>query len=197
MRIPSPIQSVIPLFSAVLFAIAMSLSFASGAEAGGDFDFQSGSFGFRGMYFEPKDSDEGDWHGGVQLRLFLVPAFALEGSVDYRQNDFGETELNVFPVQASALIYLLPDRRLSPLLLGGAGWYYTQVEGPGAFDDTDHRFGTHAGGGLQVGIGESVSLDTTYRYIWLEEFKSKGADLTEKEFEDSGHMVTVGLNFHF
>ncbi|MGD9849684.1 MAG: outer membrane protein [Nitrospirales bacterium] len=154
------------------------------------------SLGGRAMYFDPLDGD-GKWSGGAQVRLHLGQVFAIEGSADYRRNDFGSTTVHTYPVQASGLIYLLPGKRISPFLLGGGGWYYTTVDGPGGYDDTQHRFGAHAGGGLQFMLNPNWSVDGSYRFVWLERVQSKDQNLFDKKFQDEGHMVTIGLNYHF
>src|SRR5688572_1114724 len=78
------------------------------ARADDDVDFGSGSFGIRAANLNPKDGDD-VWFGGAQLRFFMGDVFALEGSIDYRQDDIGRTELDVYPVQATLLAYLIPD----------------------------------------------------------------------------------------
>jgi opacity protein-like surface antigen len=155
------------------------------------------SLGGRAAYYEPDEADDGEFFGGAQLRLYLSRAIALEGSIDYRRNDFGATRIDTFPVQASLLAYILPGMPVNPFLLGGVGWYYTNIEGPGGFDDTQHRFGVHAGGGLQLFINPYWSIDGTYRFIWLEKIESRDASLLDKDFDDNGHMITAALNFHF
>ena len=128
------------------------------------------SVGGRATYVDPKDGSS-RWFGGGQVRLHPSRYFAFEGSVDYRRNDIGDTRVHTYPVQVSALIYPLGTTRLAPFLLGGGGWYYTTVKGPGGFDDTQNRFGAHAGGGLQFFFSKHVSIDSTYRYIWLEKIE--------------------------
>lgn len=154
------------------------------------------SIGGRATYFDPKNGDE-NWFGGGQVRIHPFHFLAVEGSVDYRRTEINSTKVQTFPVQGSVLLYPFGMKRLSPFILGGAGWYFTNVEGPGDFDKTQHRFGAHAGGGLQLFLTEYVSLDGTYRHIWLEKIESKDASLRDKRFEDNGHMVTFGLNVHF
>jgi len=154
------------------------------------------SIGGRATYFDPKDGDA-NWFGGGQLRLHPFKFLAVEGSVDYRKTDINSTTVRTFPVQGSLLIYPLGTKRISPFILGGAGWYFTDVEGPGDFDKTQHRFGAHVGGGLQLFLSEHLSIDSTYRHIWLEKIESKDASLHDKQFQDNGHMVTFGLNLHF
>jgi opacity protein-like surface antigen len=154
------------------------------------------SIGGRATWFDPKEGSA-RWFGGAQVRVYPFKFLAIEGSADYRRTDFGDTRVHTYPVQVSALLYLLPGKRLSPFILGGGGWYYTTVKGPGGFDDTQNRFGGHVGGGLQFWFNDWVSVDGTYRHIWLEDVNSRDQNIKDKDFRDSGQMVTVGLNFHF
>lgn len=154
------------------------------------------SLGARATYFDPKEGDA-NWFGGAQLRIHPLKYIAIEGSADYRETDIGSTTVRTFPVQGSLLVYPFGTKRVSPFVLGGGGWYFTNVEGPGNFDDTQQRFGGHVGGGLQIFITDHFSIDSTYRHIWLEKLQSKDASLQDKKFQDNGHMVTIGLNLHF
>jgi hypothetical protein len=154
------------------------------------------SIGGRATYLDPKDGSS-RWFGGGQVRLHPWRYLAFEGSADYRRNDIGDTRVHSYPVMVSALIYPFGTTRLAPFLLGGGGWYYTTVKGPGGFDDTQNRFGAHAGGGLQFFFNKHVSIDGTYRYIWLEKIESRDQNIADKNFQDNGHMVTAGINFHF
>jgi len=180
----------------VMGFILMSLSLATSFAIADDIPNTGLSLGGRGTYYDPSDGD-GNWYGGAQLRLHLSPAFAIEGSVDYRRSKpDSSTTVQTYPVMASALLYLFPGR-VSPFLLAGAGWYFTHVEGPGGFDDNQNRFGVHAGLGLEIYLNRYWSIDGTYRYVWLEKIDSKNASLQDKDFDDNGHMITAGLNFHF
>jgi len=156
------------------------------------------SIGPRATYSTPKDADKGLWDPGVQARLHLSPALGLEASIDYRKNDFGPlTTIKTYPVQASLLAYLIPGGAVSPFLLGGVGWYYTQVDGPFGYSNTTSRFGLHAGAGLEVMLNKSISLDGTYRYLWLEDVASKDVNALHKNYQDSGSMITIALNLLF
>src|SRR5438477_475302 len=56
------------------------------------------SLGLRGTYYDPADGDA-SWYGGAQLRVHLSPAFAIEGSIDYRRTDFGPgVKVHSYPV---------------------------------------------------------------------------------------------------
>jgi len=122
----------------------------------------------------------------------------MEGSIDYRSNDFGPlTIVKTYPVQVSLFAYLLPGFFLSPYLIGGAGWYFTQVDGPFGFSQTNNRFGVHAGAGLEIMLNKSISIDGSYRYIWLGSVTSENANALDKTYQDSGSMTTIALNFLF
>ena len=193
LRFSSSIRAIL-----TIGAVYVGLTSGAVAFAADERDLAIGRFsiGGRAVWFDPKGGDS-SWSGGAQVRLYLTRFFAIEGSADYRQNKFNGTTVHTYPVQVSALLYLLPGWRLSPFILGGGGWYYTTVDGPGGFDDTQNRFGVHAGGGLQYFISRHFSIDGTYRYIWLEDVASKDRNITDKDFRDSGQMVTIGVNYHF
>ena len=93
------------------------------------------SLGGRDAYIWNQDADaeDGNFFGGAQIRIHLAKLFAVEGSADYRRERFsnGATIADIFPVQVSGLLYLLPNSPVSPFLLGGVGWYFTHVQGPG------------------------------------------------------------------
>jgi opacity protein-like surface antigen len=186
----------------MLSAVVLGFILAPGSVwAGGNLlaeDLSKGVFsiGGRAVYYDPIDGND-DWRGGAQFRWYLGEAFALEASMDYRRNDFGDSTVRTFPLQLSGLFYLLPGKRLSPYLIGGGGWYYTDVDGPGNFEDVQQRFGLHGGGGVQLMLSRNWSVDGSYRFVWLERIRSIDANANNTKFQDEGHMVTIGLNYHF
>lgn len=156
------------LLAALLMTLgSLSLGELERAEAESifdDVDVGLFSIGGRATYFDPKEGD-GRWFGGAQVRIHPIRFLAVEGSVDYRRNEFGDTRVHSYPVQGSLMIYPLGLKRIAPFILGGGGWYFTSVTGPGDFDDTQQRFGGHVGGGLQVFISQHFSADASYRHI--------------------------------
>jgi len=46
-------------------------------------------------------------------------------------------------------------------------------------------------------LNESLSVDGSYRFVWLETVKSKAQTRWIKPMTDSGSMVTMALNFLF
>ena len=154
------------------------------------------SVGGRATYFNPTDG-HANWFGGGQLRLHMFRYLAVEGSVDYGQTDMNSAIARTFTVQGSALVYPLGIKRISPFILGGAGLYFTHLEGPGGFDKAQGRLRGHVGGGLQIFLNEHFSLDSTYRHIWIDKVEVKYGTRNYANFEGAGHMVTFGLNLHF
>ena len=147
------------------------------------------------MYTSPREAQQGTLYGEAQLRVHMTSVFALEGLAGYEQNKFSGSTVNVFPVQASLLIYLLPGQRVSPYILGGGGWYYTQVQGQSG---AQNRFGPHAGAGLEVFLTHCWSIDGSWRYIWNENIHSQDANHPfGQNFNGGGFMVTTAINYHF
>lgn len=177
--------------------LLLTMSMIGTAEVGGVGD-KGFSIGPRASYFKPKDAENGSYSGGVQARVHFTRALGLEGSVDYRKDDYADgVSIKTYPVQASLLAYLVPDSHVSPYLLGGTGWYITQLKGPALETETDNRFGLHAGTGLEILLNESISVDGSYRYIWLEDVATHRSEPLDKKYSDSGSMITLAMNILF
>ncbi len=52
-------------------------------------------------------------------------------------------------------------------------------------------------GDFRLMLSRNWSVDGSYRFVWLERVQSKDENLQNKKFQDEGHMVTIGLNYHF
>ncbi|MCX5789701.1 MAG: outer membrane beta-barrel protein [Elusimicrobia bacterium] len=152
------------------------------------------TIGGRAAYYRPKDADHGTLNGGAQVRLHITSVIAVEGSTDYRQNKFGGTTVDIFPVQASLMLYLSPNWLISPYILGGVGWYYTHVQD----GSTTNRYGPHAGAGVEVALARHWTIDGSYRYLWTQSLDAPTtASPAGKNFSDNGFMLTAALNFRF
>lgn len=185
-----------PLLAASIAAAGVSSAPAPARADDGYIGHRTGlSFGIRGSYYRRDGSGAGSgaWSPGAQLRMHVAKALAIEGSADYREEEFGGSKVDVYPVQASLLVYLVPESRLSPYLLGGGGWYYTNVK---STNSTRNRFAPHGGAGLEWFMDHHWSLDASYRYVWNEDLEANDA-LGRRTFSDRGHMGTVGLNYRF
>jgi len=162
-------------------------------------------FGFglgpRAGYIQSENADRGNWTAGVQARLRLLPMLAIEGAVDYHEQDFanGAARVSNYPVTLSALLYIWPLGPIQPYIVGGVGWYYTTVDyrGPlaGQSSTTSNQFGYHAGGGLDLALSKMVTLDADIRYIFLN-LPSELKDRAARDIDANGWMVTVGLTFY-
>lgn len=153
------------------------------------------SLGARAVDYVPVDG-KGAWKGGVQARLRLPLFFAVEGSVDYRRDTSGATTLHDWPVQVSALLYVLPKIVVvQPFVLAGGGWYHTTVEGPGGFSGTQSRFGPHVGAGAELNLNSRWFFDATYRFVWLDKIHTMDSQGAPQDLRDRGHMITAGLNY--
>ncbi|MFI5362478.1 MAG: outer membrane protein [Elusimicrobiota bacterium] len=190
----------IGIHAVLFFAFLLAAAAAPRAASADDDDFDASrsgvSLGGRAAYDRPKDADRGTYYGGAQLRLHVSPVVAVEGSVDYRQNVFGATTVDVTPVQGSLLLYLIPHAIASPYVLGGEGWYYTHVRGTNGL--TTNRFGPHAGAGVEIAIDRHWTLDGSYRYLWTQSLTAPtAASPAGKNFGDNGFMLTAAINYRF
>lgn len=163
------------------------------------------SLGGHASYTKATGAD-GTWAGGAQLRLRFPGPLGVEGLIDYRRTTYsagGEDVLRIeqYPVQASLMIFILPGQ-VQPYVLGGGGWYYTKSTflGPQSDlgSDTQHTFGGHVGGGIELGAKAKVSLHVDVRYVFI------GVDSIDA-IRDRYHNNpkadfwhgTAGLNFKF
>lgn len=146
-------------------------------------------------YQKAKDAD-GSYMAGAALRVRLLRLIGFEGSVNYRQEDYGDgLTVKSWPVMASAMIYPLP------LLYGvvGMGWYNTtfdfdqSLETQGFEDDTKHKVGWHFGAGVEVPASSKVKLTGDIRYVFLDyDFQSiPGVGSTDADF----FLIEAGILF--
>src|SRR5258707_1202320 len=94
------------LIVGLMLALPVFVSAADGPNVGDE----AFSIGPRASYFKPKDADKGTWYAGAQVRFRMSPVLGLEGSIDYRKNDYanGGFMVKSYPVQASLLVALIP-----------------------------------------------------------------------------------------
>ena len=186
------------VLAALVFALLAAAATAPRLASADDADLSASrggvTLGGRAAYNRPKDADHGSLYGGAQLRLHIGPVIAVEASADYRQNKFGGTVVDVYPVQGSLLLYLLPHAMVSPYILGGEGYYYTHVRN----GSTTNRFGPHAGAGLEIALARNWTIDGSYRYLWTQSLTAPtGTSPAGKNFSDNGFMLTAALNYRF
>ena len=109
---------------------------------------------------------------GGQIRAHLSKRAAIELSLDLKTvNSTDLTErTRDFPIQGSLLLY--PVRAaISPYVLAGVGWYTHRVEQLAdkqvISSETTRKFGSHAGFGGQLRLGNHAAIHADYRYTFL------------------------------
>jgi len=159
----------------------------------------SAAWGQDVAFEDPKlrDADDGTWFGGVQVRVPLTPNLAIEGSIEFHASEFADGDIEVvqYPVQASLLVFLMPDAPVCPYVLAGLGWYYTTTEFSGSLSgvdsETDSLVGAHIGFGAKFALG-GATASADLRYIFLE---PDNDNLNDEDF-DSIQLV-LSLSFPF
>jgi opacity protein-like surface antigen len=153
-----------------------------------------------------KDADGRKWYGGAQFRYHMSPSWAWEVTADYRREHYKPgTAADTYPVLGSIVAFPAPQWRVSPYGLAGAGWYLTHTNGPSGFNETNGRFGPHAGAGLQAFIDEHWSIDGNWRYAWVGRVNTKNGDTSgrhgaigdPRSHEADGWIAMCGVKYHF
>jgi len=150
---------------------------------------QSIAIGPQVGYYKAKDADEGSLMFGGMARLYLGGAFAVEGAINYRKEEYmdGAYSITSYPVQASALIYVLPIA----YGIAGIGWYNAKYEA-GSFSETFSDVGYHIGGGAEIPLG-SLILTGDIRYVFLKYQFDTGYG--SMDVEANFFVITAGLLF--
>lgn len=145
-------------------------------------------------------AEDGSFMYGAALRLKLSQAIGIEGSVNYRQEDYanGGLEVSSWPVMVTGLFYPIP------VVYGaiGVGWYNTtfdygdQLSLQNLEDNTTSNFGWHLGGGLEFPIGKNVLLTGDIRYIFLNyDFGDLASRAQTGDLSSNFYVITLGLLF--
>ena len=165
---------------------------------GGEKEEGSFSLGPAGGYLRARGSDRGTWFAGAQARLRIIHILAVQASITFHQSRYegGDVIVTQYPVELTAMLYIIPIGPIRPYILGGVGWYYTRVDYKGSFsainDTTDHFFGVHLGAGVELMLGKSVSINADGRYIFI---NASDQDVINRDF--NYWQITFGLNFFF
>jgi hypothetical protein len=160
------------------------------------------SFGPQIGFYKASSGDAARGIGGVALRLKLSDGLGVEGSINYRKEEYadGLVSVRTWPVMVTGLIYF------APVVYGaiGAGWYNTAVDYnlPSSVlgspvtvtTETAQRYGWHFGGGLELPLGTSAKLVGDLKYVFLDyKFKDfPGSNGVSSNFV----VMTVGLLLH-
>jgi opacity protein-like surface antigen len=185
------------------FALALSLVAARPAAA--QFSI---ALGAHAGYSKTKDVSDGSFIGGAQLRLRLLSFIGAEALAEYRQTTYQADGVDVlrvrdFPVQLSAMLYLIPAGSLQLYALGGFGAHFTKSEGlgpdAGTYSTSQTKWAPHAGAGVEIGTGKNWFVSADIRYVFLSvgsvsdlESQTQSGTLSANYWE-----ATAGLNYRF
>lgn len=117
-------------------------------------------------YQKAKDAD-GRYMVGALARLKLSNSLGVEGSINYREEKFGnDVKVKSWPVMITGMLHIFPG------IYGaiGAGWYNTKTDFniAGVDDQTSQEFGWHFGGGVELPLGTSTKLIGDIRYTFID-----------------------------
>lgn len=148
-------------------------------------------------FYNAGDADDPRIMIGGALRLKLSDILGIEGSINYRKEEYagGRVSVRSWPVMVTGLLYPLP------VLYGavGAGWYNSNFEynipqiGVSLESETKQEFGWHFGGGVELPLGGKSKLVGDIRYVFLNyDFRQfPGSSGLSADF----YVITVGLLF--
>ncbi|MBI4765753.1 MAG: outer membrane beta-barrel protein [Deltaproteobacteria bacterium] len=176
-----------PCFLITALAIALLLIPLAGFADSGKF-----GLGLRGGLYKSNDADNTILYGGVQARWKVFPALSIEGTLDYRPSESypNNRKVTSYPILVSALFYPMPGAKYSPYLLGGAGWYYSQIEDI-AGSSTTYTPGLHLGGGLDIPLSPALVFNADIRYYFI-----NYGDQKVKDLNMDGTIISAGLTFY-
>ncbi len=169
--------------------------------------YGSGLGGFA-SYWDSKDADS-TWGGGALLRIDLDENLQLDirGSYyEFSDREFGtKWELEVIPIEAALMFKIPLDQQFNAYIGGGGGYYiadweFSSPEGRIKVD-IDDEFGFFAVGGIDVRVGDALSIFGEAKYTWLEYKKAKvrelGPERLDIDLDMNGIAVNIGLLLRF
>jgi opacity protein-like surface antigen len=125
--------------------------------------------------YKPKNADGLRLIAGGALRFRISEILEVEGSINYREEEYGDGSVKVrsWPVILTGLLY--PIEALYGSI--GVGWYNTSANYgvppglPGGLStlsrESKRQFGWHFGGGVELPVFSFVNLVGDIRYVFL------------------------------
>lgn len=175
--------------TAVLF-IVFALLFAAQASA------QSLGLGIHGASAKSATEDERAWQWGAHARARLGAFLGIEGSLDFREEELADgSKVTLYPIQFSALVYVLPHSTGGLYGLIGLGW--TRVAYDGSFfgeDVENNELGYHWGFGGELPLSGGATIFADIRYLNLDMNISK---LIRADLDTAGWQFNFGFTYYF
>ena len=173
-------------------AAALLLLAVAGAPAAADDDWL-GIGGHATTWVTPDAEDSASISFGAQVRVRPFRRIAFEGSLGLRDDEFGDgtLETRAYPLQASALFFLLTGRA-DVYLLGGITYLIVDVDDDLLGGDDQQRIpGFHAGGGAQVKIFGPWRVHADGRYLVASD------DYEGRSLDFDGFQLHAGISYWF
>lgn len=145
-------------------------------------------------------ADKGSLMYGAALRIKVSKAVGLEGSINYRSEDYANGALNIktWPIMITGLIY--PVQYFYGAI--GIGWYNTTFNyGNQPFvqalkNNTQQNFGWHLGAGAEVPVSETVNITGDIRYVFLNyDFGQLAQAANSGDLISNFFVITLGASF--
>lgn len=159
---------------------------------------QTGKFGIGGhgtFYSAASDEEEREFAFGVQARARISERLGLEASMEFREETIEEATVTMYPIQFSALIYLLPRSRVGIYGIVGMGWTRTSVSGS-FFDEEsiNSEISYHFGAGVEIPLTQNFTVNGDFRYLDLNIDLSS---IFSGDLNTSGWQSNFGVNVYF
>lgn len=178
---------------ALLALAAIGLGAISAYAAGG-------GLGVFGTYMDTDDLGTA-YGGGLKFKFEVADYLAAELRASYvtgfEEDDIEYDNLYVVPVEADLLFnFPLKDTPITVYAGGGGGYYVMpefEVDGPvGTMDvDFEDSFGFFGVGGVELALGDAVSLFAEAKYLFLEVDE---VEIDDVKVEGGGEVKFTGLN---
>lgn len=179
------VMMIILLFTASGFILAQGVSIGIGPQLG---------------WQKSSSADKGNLMYGAALRFRISEAVGLEGSINYRSEDYANGALNVktWPIMVTGLIY--PVRYFYGAI--GIGWYNTSFDygdqplTQTLLSNTQQNFGWHLGGGVEIPASQTLNITGDIRYVFLNyDFGELASAANSGDLISNFFVITIGASF--
>lgn len=187
-----------PRRTALACAVAAALAgFPARAQSNSD---PSAQWGAHAGAVAGPDVDGASATAGLHWRPRLTGALGLELSAGYERLAWvaggRSVDADHVPVEGSILFHVLYTRRVQPYLLAGIAYHWVNPHGDGFSDGSPYvsqnLFGLHAGAGVDVRAGDTLSLWLDGRFTFLDIDAVKDLGLRSDTLR-----VAAGVNLAF
>jgi len=159
--------------------------------------------GARVGYLEVDRVDSGSLNVGLLGGAYLLPRFALEGSVDYHSPDFDLFSRSTYAFQASLYFYPFTAKRaFRPYGVGGMGFYLSSFDYDATFsgateDESRSDGGFHAGFGFDAALPRSQGADPRVYFTVDVRYLFTRDNPEQKGAAPDGLLATIGIKAGF